>query len=213
MLPLMTVGMGVDVTNLALEQRLQAIPQTAAVRGVFFNLVRHALARRGLHGALRHEPALAQTHRSYKLYSAREWVAAFAHAGALLHSDPLEGMALIFGDAPRYYASTWYGQMLRTLLQPDPLPALRWIERSREHLCNYGYWRLETRGPTHVVLHMFDEYMWTEAHRGGCEGLLAACGVQGSVRASQDTLLQGRLEIEWVKDRPPEPAKNWSRSA
>ena len=197
----MAHGVDGDLSQIDLEPRLRAIPETAGVRGAFFNVVRHSLTRRGLSGALLLEPGLARTYRSYRLYSARDWLRVFATGGALVDPDPVQGMAQIFGDSPRYFASTWYGRMFQELLQPDPLPALRWIERSRDHLCTYGHWRLETRGPTRVVMHMFEEYAWVEAHRGGCEGLLAACGVQGSVRAVQEEMFHGRLEIEWSRGR------------
>lgn len=45
---------------------------------------------------------------------------------------------------------------------------------------------------------MFDEYFWIEAaQRGGCEGLLLACGVQGEVVAELDDMFTGRLDIRW----------------
>lgn len=188
----------IDLSRLDLERRLAAIPARAAVRGAFYNLIHHSLERRGLGSALSVQPELAEPRRSYKLYPARDWVLAFATGGALLDSNPLEGMATIFGDGPRYFVNTWFGEVLRRFIQPDPLPALRWIERSREHLCNFGHWRIETRGENRLILHMFEEYMWLEAHRGGCEGLLDMCGVKGTVRATQDGLFQGRLEIEWA---------------
>jgi hypothetical protein len=54
------------------------------------------------------------------------------------------------------------------------------------------------RGPGNAVLHMFDEYTWIEgAHRGGCEGLLIACGVEGSVEADLDSRFNGRLHVRW----------------
>lgn len=188
-----------DLSGLDIERRICAIPKRAAVRGAFFNLMRHSLETRGLAQACAADPLLSGSHRSYRLYPATDWVRAFAAAGALIDTDALTGMAAIFGDGPRYFASTWFGEVFRRLLQPDPLPALRWIERSREHLCNFGQWRIETRGPCQVTLHMFDEYLWIEAHRGGCEGLLEACGVKGHVHARQDALFQGRLEIEWQR--------------
>ena len=74
-----------------------------------------------------------------------------------------------------------------------------WLERTREHVANYGHWRLERRSPTHAILHRFDEYLWIEAaQRGGCEGLLTACGIRGEVHAELDDDYNGRLDIRWT---------------
>jgi hypothetical protein len=79
------------------------------------------------------------------------------------------------------------------------MDALVWIERSRDHMANYGRWRLEARSPEHVILHLFDEYIWIEGHQGGCEGLLAACGTEGEVIAESDSPFQGRLRVRWQR--------------
>ena len=192
------VDLARSTAHLDLHQRIDDLPATAMVRGVFFRLLRDEASRRGL-SSIKELNDLVSHREPWKLYPARELMTAYATAASLIDPDPNQGLrALFFGIAPSY-AETWYGQLFRKFLgSPDPARALRYIERARERVSNYGSWRLETVGPCHVVLHMFDEYFWIEsAQRGGCEGLLEACRVEGDVRVELDSPYRGALDIEW----------------
>jgi uncharacterized protein (TIGR02265 family) len=184
--------------DLDLDRRLRDAPASACTRGVFFNVVRDQLNRRGLLGVPDAQRLFKEPRRSYQLYALRDFLEGFAFGGALVDADPREGIRQLFGGAAGYFSSTWYGAAFARFLKPDPAAALGWIERSREHMANYGKWRLEHRGRERAILHMFDEYLWIEAaQRGGCEGLLQACGVTGEVRAQLDDDYNGRLDIRW----------------
>ena len=92
------------------------------------------------------------------------------------------------------------GRTVPVEVATDPLAALRWIERSRDHVCDYGRWRVEAEGAGRATIHMTDEYVWIDsAHRGGCEGLLEACGVTGEVTAELDDRFHGRLRVRWAR--------------
>lgn len=193
-----TVDLGAATKRLGLSARLDAIPPTAQARGIFFNMLRDDLSRRGM----LHVPEIARlldkTRRSYAYYPTRDLVEVYGIAGAVVDPDPLEGVRKLFAGTATYFSSTWYGKAFARYLRPDPKSALAWIERSREFVANYGRWRLEIRGPEHAVFHMFDEYFWIEAaQRGGCEGMLLACGIDGEVVAELDDMFVGRLDIRW----------------
>ena len=191
-----TVDLADALARLDLERRLEQMPASAMTRGVFFNLIEDELRRRGLMLPKTVRPPKGW--RSYAFYPTRTLLTVFATAGALLDPNPLEGIRQIFHGGASYFSSTWFGRVFQRFLKPDPTDALSWIERSREHVANYGRWRVEHRGPGRVVLHMFDEYLWIEAaQRGGCEGLLSACGVEGEVVAELDSLFDGRLIVTW----------------
>ena len=68
---------------LDLDRRIRAIPDTAMVRGVFFNLIEADLERRGL---ARHPlwTSKARPLRSYELYPASELIMMSSTAGALV---------------------------------------------------------------------------------------------------------------------------------
>jgi uncharacterized protein (TIGR02265 family) len=196
------VSVSVDLASVAasldLERRLRSVPSSACSRGIFFNMLRQDLDRRNLLALPEVRRLLNVPRKSYRFYPTRELLEVYALGGALVDSDPREGMRHLFTDTANYFSNTWYGAAFARFLNPDPASALAYIERSREHVANYGRWRLERRGPGHAILHMFDEYFWIEAaQRGGCEGLLVACGVTGEVHAELDSEFDGRLDIRW----------------
>lgn len=198
----MTESLHVDLAKardaLDLDRRLRIVPESAAVRGVFFNLAREALVRESMGHVLVAAPDLFRQRKAFALHSVRELMVVYATAGAILDSDPVEGVARIVRGGSPFFAESWVGERLGKLFLPDPTVPLLWLERSRDHLCNYGFWRLERRSSRHVVLHMFDEYTWIEPwHRGGCEGLLKKCGVEGTVEAELDSPFEGRLHVRW----------------
>jgi uncharacterized protein (TIGR02265 family) len=187
-------------SDLDLEERLRQLPESAQIRGIFFRLLEQDLAKRGLKESASWgwEKVLGEQPRSYRLYPMRPLLVAYADAGALVSPERGEGLRDIFRRNCLPYAESWFGQGLKRFLQPDLLRALRWIEKCRDHFCDYGRWRLESDAPGRATLHMVDEYLWIEwAHRGGCEGLLDACGVVGEVTAELDGPFEGRLQIRW----------------
>jgi uncharacterized protein (TIGR02265 family) len=186
------------VRLLDLDRRLELVPPSANSRGIFFGLVEHELSRRGYARPIVRS-LVGEARRSvFALYPTRDLLVLYAKAGALLDQDPAEGIRQLFSRTATYYASTWYGHAFRRLLRPDPATALRYVQGSREIVADYGAWRLEQRGPCEAIMHMADEYLWIEsAQRGGCEGMLAACGVHGEVRAELDAPFRGRLFISW----------------
>src|SRR5262249_1434588 len=149
-------------------------------------------------GAVDIKAIFGERPRSYRLYPARNLLVAYAMAGALVHDDASQGIRAIFSDIADPFSRSWYGRAFADFLGFDPASALQWLERSHDHVTNFGRWRLERRGPGHAVLHMFDEYFWIEtAHRGGCEGMLRACGVVGEVNVELDGPFRGRLDVRW----------------
>ena len=191
----------VDVFQDAYERRLRDVPSTALVRGMFFNMIGDHLRRIGQ--ADRAKSIVGSKRRIYALYPVGELLEAFSAAGPyVVPGDPAEGIRQIWAGGSRYFAGTWLGRAFQSLIRPDPAAALEWLEGAHAHFCNYGQWRLEVVEPRYAVLHMFDEYIWIDsAHRGGCEGLLAACGVDGRVDVVLDGAFSGRLEIRWrLKD-------------
>lgn len=190
--------MGLARNALELDRRIRETPSTARSRGVFFNQLRDVLRRRNLLAVRELRPLFEEPRKSWELYPTRDLIEAYGIAGAVVDPDPLEGVRVLFSGSARYFSSTWYGRAFARYLKPDPGGLFDWLERSREHVANYGRWRVEHRERGHTVIHMIDEYFWIEAaQRGGCEGTLAACGVQGVVEFELDTPYTGRLDIRW----------------
>ncbi len=136
-------------------------------------------------------------------YPLREYLEELALAAAIVDpSNPHEGMRLIWRGATSMYLETPFGRSLVRLLKPNPVRYLRWLAEHREHFCNYGRWTVIAEVEGHAIIDMRDEYIWLEsAHRGGAEGLLAACGVRGTVEAELSSPYSGRLQLRWQPHR------------
>jgi uncharacterized protein (TIGR02265 family) len=185
-------------TELDLQRRLREVPASAMVRGIFFRILEDDLARRGMGGLLRWRGVLGEQPQSYRLYPVSKLLVAYAEAAAMVAPDPRDGLRDIFRGICLPFSQSWYGRAWSQFLRPDPFKALHWLDRCREHVSNYGTWRLESRGPGYAVVHMNDEYFWIDsAHRGGCEGMLDVCGVDGEVTAETDSMFRGRLHVRW----------------
>jgi uncharacterized protein (TIGR02265 family) len=181
---------------LDLERRLESVPATALIRGIYFRQIEDELRARGL--VMNSDWSTVRRPRIHALYGLRDYLRSAATAAALISPDPREGLRQLFYGSATYCTRTWFGRVFLRFLKPDPAAAMDWLERCRDFMVNYGHWRLERRGPEHLVLHMFDEYIWIDSmHVGGCEGLLAACGVDGTVRAELDGPFHGRLKVRW----------------
>jgi uncharacterized protein (TIGR02265 family) len=187
----------VDSFQSELEGRLRTVPSTALVRGMFFNMVGDHLKRCGHAEAAR--SIVGARRRIYALYPVQELLVAFGKAAPIVvPHDPAEGIRQIWSGGSRYFADTWLGKAFQRFIRPDPASALEWLDGAHDHFCNYGRWRLERVDGTRAMLHMFDEYIWIDsAHRGGCEGLLVACGVVGRVDVVLDTPFRGWLDVRW----------------
>ncbi len=194
----LTVDLARVSEALGLERRIRDVPDGACVRGVFVRLLEDSLARRGLSGAINLGRIVGERPKSYRLYPARELLVAYATAAALVDPDPRQGLRIIFSEIADPFSRSWYGKTFMKMLRVDPLSGLRWLERSHDHLVNYGHYRVQDAGPGHAIFHMTEEYFWIEsAQRGGCEGMLRACGVDGEVRVELDSSYRGRLDVRW----------------
>jgi uncharacterized protein (TIGR02265 family) len=181
---------------LELDWRLSKTPPSAWVRGLFFNMIADDLRRRGTYDAAR--PLLGPERRIYAFYPVSALLLELAVAAPFIHDDPHEAMRRAWVGGAEYFAASWFGRMFQRHIRPDPAAALDWIEKGRWRAASYGRWTCERVANNRVRLHMLDEYIWIgSAHRGGCEGLLAACGVPGEVTVALDEPLRGHLDVRW----------------
>jgi hypothetical protein len=184
---------------LDLDRRLAQVPSSAQIRGFIFKMTADEVARHG--------PAAVATYRRlspvrstwfFRMYSLRDYLEdAAAGATAINPADPKSVIRRIWRTMPNY-APMFNAQRFLALLSASPGDVFRWIEGQRDMFYRYGGWRLERREENYLVLHYFDEYVWIDAgHRGGCEGVLDACSVTGSVEVDIDSPFNGRCHIRW----------------
>lgn len=199
-----TVDLQQAAAALDLEARLRAASRSARVRGIWFKMTADAVKRRGRTAEAAFREAGGGASRwAFLLYDAREYLAEATLAAALLNpADPREGLRDIWRNAACYSTILHPGSFLH-LLQPNPMIALRWLVRNRDHFATFGFWRLEERSPEHAVMHLHEELIWIDsAHKGGAEGLLHASGVSGTVDVELVDRFSGRLHLRWERRGP-----------
>lgn len=177
------------------------MPRDAAVRGVWFSMPQKHAARLGVAEAIAFEQMCGRRQRTaFRMYPLSEFLEELAVAAVLTDaSDPLGALRTIWRDATTVYVRTPFGRSLVRLLRPNPLRYLRWLATHRDQFCTYGATRLEEHSATEATFVLEDEYIWIDcAHRGGGEGLLFACGLEGSVDAEMTGKYSGRLHFRWA---------------
>lgn len=186
---------------LKIRERCEAAPPGASVRGVWFSMPQKHAARLGTAEAIAFERMCGKQQRTpFRMYPLTQFLEELAVAAALADaSDPVAALRKIWFDATAVYVATPFGRSLVRLLRPNPLRYLRWLATHRDHFCTYGVTRLEEHSPTRATFVLEDEYIWIDsAHRGGAEGLLHACGVEGGVDAELTGKYSGRLHFHWA---------------
>jgi uncharacterized protein (TIGR02265 family) len=183
-----------------LARRLSDLPANAGIRGAWFSTTSAHMRRLGVAEAMAWKRATRGRIRlPFLYYPLREYLDELAVAGVLTcPHDATEGMRRIFRGATPDYLSTPFGRTLLQPLRPNPVRYIKWVVDYHHHFCNYGSWSVKRNSDTHYTIEMKDEYVWiASAQRGGAEGLLATCGVEGTVEPAMTGPYSGRLHIRW----------------
>lgn len=194
------IDLSIVEESLHLSEQLAGVPLGSEVRGVWFSITSQHMARLGRVNDLAWRAAVDVPRRKvFRLYPVTEYLRELAAAGAIVDpSDPREGVRRIWRAGAELFGASLIGRSIARLVNPNPLTALRFVERTRDHSCNYGTWEIERVEPGYAVLRIENEYIWIDsAHRGGAEGMLIMCGVEGSVEPELVSKYHGRLHIRW----------------
>jgi len=186
---------------LGLADRVASVPEYAKVRGIWFTVTAQHMRRSGEAARLAWQAASgAKARRIYRLYRVRDLLEELAIAGAIENpDDPREGIRTIWQAGVATFVHSLIGRSVARLARPDPMTALRWVERSRHLSCNYGTWWLEQISSDYAIMHVRDEYIWLDcAHRGGAEGTLQICAASISVEPEMTSPFHGKLHLRWT---------------
>jgi len=186
--------------RLDLEQRVRDAPKDAHVRGMFYQMVVGVLESHS-HDLLQAWRSLARPPRRWavRFYSLRDFLREQALAAVLLDpSDPHRALRQIWRGTPDLYPNLHPARFAEYLARGDPVRVLRWLERNRGVMVDYGGWRVDVTGPRAATFSYFDEFVWIEhAQAGGVEGTLARCGLSCSIEPELSSAYLGRLHIRW----------------
>jgi uncharacterized protein (TIGR02265 family) len=195
-----TVDVGRARDSLELAHRLERIPASAQIRGFIFKMTDDEVRRHGAAAVATYRRlAHARSRWFFRMYSLRDYLEdAAAGAIAINPADPHSVIRRIYRNM-HHYAPLFNVQRFFALLSASPVDVFRWIESQRDMFFSYGRWRAERRDENYIVMHYFDDYLWSECHCGAAEGVLDACNVRGTVEAEFDSLFDGRLHIRWER--------------
>lgn len=155
-----------------IEDRLPAVPPSAAIRGLFIHNVEKHLRRVGQFEAYR-EYFPSDDYHALPLYPLSDYMVRLAVAGALVAS-PAElhaGMREITRSYARRVAESLLGKTLIRLLANEPGRLTEQGLAARRQTHHYGRWTLLRHGPRELEVIYEDEYCWIlSAVAGAAEG-------------------------------------------
>jgi uncharacterized protein (TIGR02265 family) len=195
-----TIDLHVIRDQLGLATRVREVPLSAHVRGIWFAMAADYVRKMGVSEAHAFRSAVPHRRRiPFLNYSVREYLEELVTAAGIVDpKSPGEGMRRIWRAAASAYIETPFGRSLIRLIRPDPTRYMHWLCEHRDHFCNYGRWSVAKSTEGYMLLKMEREYIWLDyAHRGGAEGMLLVCGVDGTVDAENVGPYDGYLHIRW----------------
>lgn len=179
--------------------RLEAVPPSAAVRGVFFRIIERELERRDLLGPY------------YELFpQKRKWTISYhplgtflvrlACAGAFIATPERvhEGMHEIARTNSVFFAKSLLGRTLIRLLSRDPVRLSEQALAARRQSFNYGHWELHRHGETELEMIYRNEYVWLESYiAGAAQGTFESCGISPILETKLVNRFNGSTFIRW----------------
>jgi uncharacterized protein (TIGR02265 family) len=182
-----------------LVERLQAVPPSARIRGVWFQIFLGELRERSLlHRYEEYFPNERWT--AFQFYWLGDYLVRMALAGAVL-SGPRqvhEGMFEINRCNAKRFAGTLLGRTLFRLLSNDPRRLLQQAMASRRQTMNYGRWLVSFPSDNEAHITFEGEYIWIDPNLlGACTGTFDAVGMPVHVTAHVDSRFNGSLSAVW----------------
>jgi uncharacterized protein (TIGR02265 family) len=192
----MAVGFGEPdaLAPLDLEERLEALPRAATVKGMFLsNIVDLVEQRSG-------ERPGRSRYVAFANYPLREMVELLPQAAELAYPGlPVrQGMRQLGRLAYPTFASSTVGRVVMSMAGDDPRAALHVAPKAYRLVGNTGTARAVDTGDREAVLELRGVWGWPESYNVGVhEGALDALGVDGEVRVRVLSLCDADLLIRW----------------
>ncbi len=179
--------------------RLEVVPPSALVRGLYLRSFETVLQRAGR----------AQLYREYfegerwspiRMYPLRDYMIRLAVAGASLRSPERvhEGMHDVWRSNATTFAASLLGRTMLRLLSHDPVRLTEQGLAARRQTFQYGHWAIVRHGPRAVEMVYREEYLWIEsAIAGGAVGAFEACGIEANLQTKLLNRFDGSTMITW----------------
>jgi uncharacterized protein (TIGR02265 family) len=180
-------------------ERLELVPPSACVRGVYFRNVEAHLERAGRLGVYR-EIFGAERHSALPYYPLSDYLLRIAVAGALVESPERlhQGMFAIARGNAVAFAQSLLGRALFRLLARDPVRLSEQGLAARRQSNTYGHWAMQRHGPNEIEMLYTDEYQWIDSIiAGAAQGTFDACGVNPTLETRMKSRFNGSTLIRW----------------
>lgn len=162
-----------------IEERLQVVPPSACVRGIYFKSIEKQAAAHGVLDTYRgYFPG--DSYGSLSYYPVSEYLVRVACAGALVASPDRihEGMLSIGRGNAKAFVESVLGRLLLRVLSGDPFRLMEQAIAGRRQSTNYGHWEMVRRGAQAIEVVYKQEYIWIESAIAGAGlGTFEACGL------------------------------------
>lgn len=183
-----------------LKDRLDLVPPSAKVRGLYLKAQERLLEERGKAGLYR-EFFPSGSWSSFKAYPLRDYLVHLAVGGACLHSPEKvhTGMEDIWRTYAIEFTQSLLGKTMLRMLSRDPMRMMEQAVAARRQMFLYGRWQFVRLGERRVEMVYEEEYIWIEsALRGGAVGSFEACGVEAPiVETRMKDRFNGATRISW----------------
>ena len=184
-----------------LAWRLDEIPDDAACRGAFFNMLDQRAGQ--LSAATRAEyRSFFRIYRftPFRMYPVRDYITRMAviaqlHWGA---ENIYSGIRTIQSDAFDAWSSTLLGRSALALIEPGLVSTLRMIERAyaARTLNTHADFSILSVSSSQVVTYFHTEYLYIEhAMVGALEAVMRICRVRGEVSAELEAPFDGTVRL------------------
>jgi uncharacterized protein (TIGR02265 family) len=185
--------------HLDLAARLEAMPPSAQIRGMYLRSVQGALERAGRSIEYR---ALCGTPRfsALRFYPLGEYLTHLAAGGALLKGPERvhEGMFEISRSNAAIVADSLLGRTLLRALARDPQRVLRQGVAAHRQTTRGSQWSLDFPTPRSAVMEFRDEKVWIESSLlGAAHGTMEAAGIDAKISCELRGPYDGTHFIAW----------------
>ncbi len=180
-------------------ERLEAVPPSARVRGLYLNSLETLVQRAG-RSELYERYFRGERWSPVRMYPLRDYMTRLAIAGASLRGveNVHAGMHDVWRTNATTFASSLLGRAMLRLLSNDPVRLTEQGLAARRQTYQYGHWSIAHHGPRRIEMVYREEYIWIEsAIAGGAVGAFEGCGIKANLETKLINRFDGSTLISW----------------
>lgn len=180
-------------------ERLELVPPSASVRGLFFRSIETQLERAGLLDAYR-VYFDGDDYSSLPFYPLTDYLVRLACAGAILETPARlhDGIFALARSNATVFAQSLLGRALIRLLARDPTRLMEQGLAAKRQTHNYGHWDIVRHDGRTFEMRYTDEYQWIEsAMAGAAHGTFESCGITAQIETQLRGRFHGSTLVRW----------------